>query len=215
MKIEKLIEHEARSLVLFFSGWAASPVQFRELRSKSDVWVAYDYRDLTVPFVPGNYKEVYVVAWSMGVWVATQVVRKDFISSATAINGTPFPCHDEWGIPRDIFRGTLEKLDEANFARFCRRMCGSSALGKQFEKLNDRRISELKEELSFLSLEIGRGEQQRSFPWTRALVSLHDRIFPVDNLRRYWENAGVPIVELDAPHHPFHLWKTWEDIWKC
>lgn len=215
MKIEKVIGQGARSLVLFFSGWAASPVQFRRLRSGMDVWIAYDYRDLTMPFVPLNYDEVHVVAWSMGVWVATQVMRQDCIASATAINGTPFPSHDKWGIPRDIFRGTLERLDEANFARFCRRMCGSSTLGKQFEKLNDRRISELREELAFLSEEIRRDGQNTAFPWTRALVSKHDRIFPADNLRRYWESVGVPITELDAPHHPFHLWETWEDILKC
>ncbi|VEI44971.1 Uncharacterized protein conserved in bacteria [Actinobacillus equuli] len=33
----------------------------------------------------------------MGVWVAENVLPEINLASATAINGTPFPKHDEWG----------------------------------------------------------------------------------------------------------------------
>lgn len=214
MKIEKISGCDSRRLTLFFSGWAASPVQFRHIHSESDVWVAYDYRNLVFPSILEEYEEIHVVAWSLGVWVATQVVSGCRLASATAINGTPFPADDRWGIPRMIFRGTLEKLDEANFARFCRRMCGSRTLGKQFETLEEGRISELREELIFIDRELGRREVNEHFPWTWALLSREDHIFPFDNLYSYWKHAGVPIRKLDAPHHPFHLWHSWEELWK-
>ncbi len=213
MKVEKMTSNGAGQLTLFLSGWAASPVQFNFLHSDSDVWIVYDYRDLDFPPIPDAYREVHLVAWSMGVWVASQVVPHERLRSAIAINGTPYPVHDVWGIPRAVFQGTLERLDEANFARFCRRMCGSRTLGKQFEALNDRRISELQEELSFLCREVETRIPREDFPWSRALVSRLDHIFPAENLRCYWSRAGVPIEELDAPHHPFHLWKSWEELW--
>lgn len=213
MKIKKIENNNSRCLTFFFSGWAASPIQFRHLRSDSAVWIAYDYRDLQLPPIPENYAEIHVVAWSLGVWVASQVFRDSRLASATAMNGTPFPNHDQWGIPRAVFQGTLEKLDENNFARFCRRMCGSKTLGQQFEVLEEGRIPELKDELAFINRELISRPANESFPWSRALISRNDHIFPFENLRNYWCHAAVPVEELDAPHHPFHLWSSWEELW--
>lgn len=212
MKIERILQEGSRTLVLFFSGWAASPVQFRHLSATSDCWIVYDYRSLDFPEIPAQYERVYLVAWSMGVWVASQVVRDRRIRTATAINGTPYPESEAWGIPPAIFQGTLDRLDEANWARFCRRMCGSRTLAVRYEELTDRRVGELREELAFLAEQIRR-RPVTDFPWSRACVSLHDHVIPPENMLAYWHQAGVPVVELDAPHHPFHLWKSWEEIW--
>lgn len=215
MKIEKTTHGDGSRLVLFFSGWAASPVQFRNLSAGgADCWIAYDYRSLEFPQIPSRYAEIHLVAWSMGVWVASQVVPERRLATATAINGTPFPCHDEWGIPARIFQGTLEHLDAANWARFCRRMCGSRTLAVRYEELTDRRVEELKEELSFLNRQVAERGCNESFAWDKAFVSLSDHVVPAENQLRYWSRAGVPVTELDAPHHPFHLWSRWEEIWK-
>ena len=215
MRIEKTIHDGNSRLVLFFSGWAATPVQFRHLSAgDADCWIVYDYRSLDFPEIPEHYTEIHLIAWSMGVWVASQVVPESRLTTATAINGTPYPGHDEWGIPVNIFQGTLERLDEANWARFCRRMCGSRTLAVRYEELTDRRVEELKEELSFLNEQMKLCGSNELFVWNKAFVSLSDHVVPSENQLCYWKRAGVRTIELDAPHHPFHLWSTWEEIWK-
>lgn len=50
-------------------------------------------------------------------------------------------------------------------------------------------------------------------PWSQAILSRHDRIFPPENLHRYW-SGRCPILEPEAPHYPFYLWTQWNELWK-
>ena len=86
------------------------------------------------------YKEVTVVAWSLGVFVATLALAglRLPIVRAVAINGTLFPMHDTLGIPPKIFLGTLENLSEEGRKRFNRRMCGSREVLRMYEQVPSR-----------------------------------------------------------------------------
>lgn len=88
--------------------------------------ICYDYRTLDFDTSPlTGYTVIDVVAWSMGVWAASQVLSKVSlpIRRRIAINGTPFPIDEKRGIPPAIFMGTLEGLNEASLRKFQRRMC--------------------------------------------------------------------------------------------
>ncbi|NJM14585.1 MAG: DUF452 family protein [Bacteroidales bacterium] len=56
-----------------------------------------------------GYKNIYVVAWSLGVWMAARWMQRNPINVAgcVAINGTLNPVSDAQGIPRAIFLATL------------------------------------------------------------------------------------------------------------
>ena len=92
----------ASDLLLFFAGWGAEPGMFKydELTDgsgTSDVMMCWDYRDLDFDAgVLEGYSTTRVLAWSMGVWVAGQVLSGLDMAPGyrVAVNGTPFPIHD-------------------------------------------------------------------------------------------------------------------------
>ena len=73
MYIDKIINKLSPSLILCLAGWSTSPELFRHLEvpEQTDLWIAYDYRTLAFEETFAPYKEVHLVAWSLGVWVAT------------------------------------------------------------------------------------------------------------------------------------------------
>jgi biotin synthesis protein BioG len=110
-------ERRGGDLLLFFSGWGMDPRPFRFLGTgESDVLLLFDYRkggespDFGSLF--SSYDRVMLVAWSLGVAVANRVVREwaGRLADAVAINGTTRPVDEQFGIPADVFDGTIENL---------------------------------------------------------------------------------------------------------
>lgn len=212
MKIKKIVNNRNPKLLLCFAGWSASPETFAHLEAEDDqdVWVCYDYRDLSFGEDPGRYRQIDLMAWSLGVWVAAKTVAGIPLHSATAVNGTELPVDDTFGIPSDIFLGTLRNVTDDGMSRFNRRMCGSRELLEMYRQLPARPVNKLQEELQSLYAGI---TQSRSpeMHWTKAIISTRDKIFPVNNQRSYWQGR-CPAGETDAPHYPFYLWKRWKEI---
>lgn len=220
MRIEKDIIQGNHKLVLLFSGWAASPDAFKGIGKDkdTDLWICYDYREIMFDQEAlAGYREIHLVAWSLGVWVASVVLRGSRlpILEAIAINGTPCPVHDQWGIPEVIFQGTLDNLTEEGLHRFNRRMCGNRKLLEAYEEIPSRPLTEVREELEHLFTAIQERPTDTSLfnGWTRAIISSGDRIFPTGNLHAYWQDR-CPITEIEAPHYPFYVWKQWNELWR-
>ncbi len=217
MKVEKIIDEHRPRLLLFFCGWSASPLLFRHIaiEDDSDVWIVYDYRDWNFPADISPYKEVRTIAWSLGVWVATYLCATwENVRWGTriAINGTPLPIDDKEGIPKAIFKGTLEHLSAEGMLRFVRRMCGSREVLSIYESVPPRPLEVIREELQWLYTEIcAYKEEKGCFTWTKAWISTADRIFPFENQRNAWKSLGVEWREIDAPHYCFHKTKQWAE----
>lgn len=220
MKIDKQINNQNDRLLLFFSGWSASPLLFKDLKADegTDLWIAYDYRTLSFDESLSGYQHVDIIAWSMGVWVADYLLHRDLLAfhptfTATALNGTPCPINDTYGIPETIFRGTLENLTDENLRRFNRRICGNRqqlAAYKQAAPL--RPLDEVRDELQHLA------SASSALPapnrhWTHTVICRNDQIFPASHQYDYWLGR-CPITELSASHYPFYLWTHWNEIWK-
>ena len=217
MKIYKQINNNNSKLLLFFAGWSSPPELFSklEIERDTDIWICYDYQDLAFSDDLKAYKEIHLVAWSLGVWVASLLFEKETkrFASATAINGTPSPIHDENGIPEAIFQGTLQNLTEEGMHRFNRRMCGKREILQSYEQFPARPLPEIQQELQALFLHIkAKGTLAPAF-WTHALLAKDDHIFPAENLRNYWQGR-CPITEIEAPHYPFYLWTQWNELYK-
>ena len=212
MEIKKIRNNNSPKLLLCLAGWSASPEAFGHLEADedTDVWICYDYRDLRLGEDLSRYRQVDLVAWSLGVWVAAIVLGNTPLHSATAINGTGLPVDDTYGIPSATFRATLENVTADGVARFNRRMCGSRELLATYLHYPARPADELKEEL----LTLYNSTNGSNFPevrWTKAIISTRDMIFPVDNQRSYWQGR-CPVSEIEAPHYPFNIWKRWKEI---
>lgn len=217
-------------LLLFFAGWGAEPCIFKydgltEEKGTYDILMCYDYRSLDFDrSLTDGYGTVMVLAWSMGVWAAGQVLSDlgltdsrttvdgtpisgrivhrppELTGSRIAVNGTPYPVHDSYGIPETIFDGTLAMLSDRTLYKFRRRMCGSQAtLDGLLGCSLSRPLEELREELAAIG-EAVRRSAPRPFTWTGAIVGLQDMIFPAANQKNAWESLGVPVSETDIPH---------------
>lgn len=221
MNIIKYTNNASSRLLLFFAGWSASPELFTRLKAGegTDRMICYDYRDTLFGEELSRYKEIHLIAWSMGVRMAELTLGgKQIFTTATAINGTPYPIDDSYGIPVNIFRGTLDNLTDEGFRRFNRRMCGTREILAHYEEATPRPLVDVKEELQTIydccheqPSPISSSPTPSAISWTRALIGTDDHIFPTVNQRNYW-NGRCPITEIVSPHYPFYQWKQWNEL---
>ena len=198
------------------------------LPDQCDLLALYDYRILELsddladlPW--DSYEAVTIVAWSLGVWVAEQVVPHWSIlptkQRLIAVAGSPYPMHDQWGIPKQIFVGTLEGLTDENRQRFNRRMCGGKRYKQLYDILSERPTTELRDELQAVYDSLATPEASESTPHTRlawdlAIIGERDQIFPAKNLSTLWKAVNVPTLLLpDGYHYLFDLWQSWSELW--
>lgn len=202
-------------LTLFFSGWGMDKYPFLKFcTGQRDIIICYDYRSLDFdPEILNFYSAIYVIGWSMGVWVASSIFnnKKNIIRKAIALNGTMYPVDDTKGIPKHIFNGTLNGLDERKLYKFQRRMCGSSELlNKYLLKAPKREVPELKEELHTIA-ELYKKFPESNFKWDQVYICNSDKIFPVQSQLNAWENENSIII--NGEHYPEeHIWKMLFDI---
>ena len=198
------------------------------LPDRCDLLALYDYRILELsddladlPW--GSYEAVTIVAWSLGVWAAEQVVPHWSIlptkQRLIAVAGSPYPMHDQWGIPKQIFVGTLEGLTDENRQRFNRRMCGGKRYKQLYDILSERPTTELRDELQAVYDSLATPEASESTPhirlaWDLAIIGERDQIFPEKNLSTLWKAVNVPTLLLpDGYHYLFDLWQSWSELW--
>lgn len=192
-------------LTLFFAGWGMDYHPFTDYISEgSDLLICYDYRSLDFDTsLLKDYREIRLVGWSMGVWAAARVLEHTTlpIKESIAVNGTMTPVDDNYGIPRAIFKGTLEGLDERNLHKFYRRMClPGKELNRFLEKRPRRDVEELKEELRVIG-EYVTALPVPDFTWEKAVTGRMDLIFASQNQTNAWKNTQTPCVEYDIPHY--------------
>lgn len=201
-------------LVLFFAGWGADERLFSHIPSEgSDRMVCYDYRSMSFDStLLAPYREISVVAWSMGVWAACQVVPRLPqlpVAESIAINGTPWPIDAHRGIPPATFEATLSRLDDRNLWKFQRRICGTAEAHKAFLKHAPQRpVEELGEELARLRQSVA-ASAGTAFQWSKAVIGTNDAIFPPDNQRAAWLGNARETCEAQAFHYEEALFRQY------
>ncbi len=196
---------DARRLILIMTGWSTGPALFEPLSIEGwDILVCYSYSDFDLPSnLLSQYTTVNLFAWSLGVAAAEMALDPSRITTAYAVNGTPVPFSDDYGINTDVFIGTAVGLSEKSLAKFQRRMCVSGA-----EYLNttpylktDDTIPELRNQLLLYAKT---KFPEPRLPWRRVYISLKDSIFSEANMSRYWNEYAqshvTEIVPLETGH---------------
>lgn len=209
--IQKFIHQDNnRKLLLFFAGWGADEHLFSYPAPEDyDFQICFDYSDLSFDFATLDaYESIRLVAWSMGIWAAATVFSDQVIpwEKKTAVNGTMFPKHDQYGIPTAIFEGTLAQFSPTTLAKFRRRMCGNGQNVKEFLACNPyRSLESLHHELDTINRRLDADHEVKDFIWNQAIIGTEDLIFPLENQRRAWNEAArkypLEIVECKAAHY--------------
>ena len=206
-----------RTCILFFNGWGMDKNAIAHLSFEgSDLCMFNDYRTIG-PILEKftEYQNIVLVAWSLGVWGAEQamLLSKIPVNKSIAINGTPLPVHDEYGIPENVFVKTIQGWNEINRNKFNRRMMGSKSALTEFEQfLPDRSIIQQKSELiSIFEMQKNNRYQSGRFCWDVVIIGLNDLIFPVANQQNWWIGKSK-IIEIDQPHFPFKGFECWDQI---
>lgn len=213
-----IVKKEHPRLLLFFAGWGADPRPFRHYRPAGhDYAVCYDYRSLQIDTSAWTtYDGIDVVAWSMGVWAAQQILPQlDLrLGSCVAINGTLHPVSNTHGIPLGVWRITRNNLCPESMHRFMLRMCAKRQSFHNLLRVCPRRpIGELRQELDAIK-EASQTDAPLSPLWTEAFVALWDRIIPPANQQREWEERHVPIHMAEEPHYSPEVFNYYlRDIW--
>ena len=210
----------AQGIIVFAAGWAGSDelVRHMTLPEGYDFVCLYDYRTLPdtaerekLETVLATYKARYLMAWSFGVWVAELLFGKSTLTwqRAVAIGGTPQPIDDRYGIPTRAFAVTVRSIAGTGIVKFLERMCGTpEILREYYHHRSTRPLAEIYDELLALQRmaeETTPSHSPTASLWTEAVVGERDAIFPPENMKRYWSEAGVPLTPYaEMPHYPLY-----------
>ena len=203
MTFEYIHKSHNKSLIIVFAGWGMDRRPFADMSVEGcDIAVAYNYSDFRGEDISTGYDNVYVFAWSFGVYAAARWLYDNRIDPtiAVAINGTLSPDDDTLGIPVGIFRGTLDSLSEESLAKFQKRMCGIKGFAEFRRNAPERTLDSLRDEL----IEMGRqnASTDRIFRnWNIAYIADNDRIFPPQNQDNAWSRTSAIRLRLKGQFH--------------
>jgi pimeloyl-[acyl-carrier protein] methyl ester esterase len=207
-------------LVIVYGGWGTDENVFVPLCSDNfDFILFYNYsadEALVLPEMK-TYKNITLIGWSLGVWAAEYLTPKTGIKPdiTIAVNGTPIPADDQFGIPLNIFEGTLNNITEENMEKFYLRMFGDKkTYNLNHDRIPHRSVKSLHDELRWL---YNRMMEQKDpgFTWNYAVTSEFDRVFPAKNLKSYWEKEEkTKHIIVPFPHYFFHKWDSYTDFIK-
>ena len=163
-------------LVIVYGGWGTDENVFTPFCNDDfDFILFYNYSADEALLLPEmkSYKKITLIGWSLGVWAAEYLSPKTKIipDVAIAVNGTPVPADDQYGIPLNIFEGTLNNITEHNMEKFYLRMFGDKKtyhLNK--DKIPARTVKSLSDELRWLYNRIME-QKEPGFKWNYAVTS--------------------------------------------
>ena len=215
MQFHWLNKQNKENLIIFFAGWSFDETPFKFLDCGDfDVIIMYDYNKLDLPKTDfSNYKNINLIAWSMGVFVA--YLLKDKLPKFTkkiAINGTIKPVDDEFGIPQKPFLLTLRHAKTGLEGKFYQNIFNSNEEFEKYIKTPVKRTIENREtELRALYEKIKTTEINYTHFYDKALISAHDKIIPTKNQVNFWqENSEIEMLE--SGHFPYYNFKSWNEI---
>jgi biotin synthesis protein BioG len=207
-------------LVIFYGGWGTDENFFTPFCSENfDFILFYNYSADDPLVLPGpkTYKKITLIAWSLGVWAAEYLLSKTGIVPDTtiAVNGTPIPVDDRYGIPIKTFEGTLNNITDVNMDKFYIRMFGNKrTFMKNIERIPNRTIKSLHDELRWLYNRMME-RNEPGFRWDYAVTSADDRIFPAKSMNAYWKKQkSTRHIIVNLPHYIFPAWKNYAEFIK-
>lgn len=209
--ITHFLKTEGTKLVLLFLGYAQDERPFEELEGMLDhdtaLAVVYDYNG-TMMRLPAlkHYSLVRVIAWSMGVMMAPQLMAGHSLpyERRYAVNGSIEGIDEKLGIAPEIWEQTICELDEKNALNFIRLMCRNPLVLKKYLSCRPRRdLISLRQELEYLLIKSKTRVAVEGGFYDRAFISRKDLIMPPQAVKASFEARKVPCEMIAEPHYAF------------
>jgi biotin synthesis protein BioG len=150
----------------------------------------------------------------MGSYVAYKLrdLFKDF-DKKIAINGTPFPVDNDYGIPEKPFLLTLRHAKTGLEGKFYQNIFDKEEEYERYLKNPvERSIENRVEELQNLYENIKNTPKTYEPFFDKAFVSLNDKIIPSKNQMKFWQDFGVPVEKLESGHFPYYNFNSWKEF---
>lgn len=205
----------SRELIVFFNGWGMDETPFACVPAREhDLYMVCDYRKLApLEFTPfAGYDRMHLIAWSMGVWAAAQVLagRESAFDSRVALAGTLCPIDDKLGLAPARYETMAQRFSASVLEEFQASMFDLPDHLARFQAARpDRPLAELGEEM----LAFRAAVEQTGPPadlYTSRIVTSRDRVFPGRNQLRAWGRDNC--IATSWPHFPFYLLDDWADL---
>lgn len=230
MQLHWLNKQNNDKLIIFFAGWSFDYKPFEFLDCEDfDVLMVYDYNIFPRPLrerekfvnehceftnLGEGYKQTYLIAWSMGVFAAYQMRNElPAFDKKIAVNGTPLPVDDKFGIPQKPFLLTLRHAKTGLEGKFYQNIFNSAEEFERYmknpvERPIDNRVEELKSLYDRIKEE--NQDQDDAFSYyDKALVSTQDKIIPTKNQLNFWQEKAEII---ESGHFPYYNFRSWNEI---
>jgi len=206
------LDNKSNKLILFFTGWGCDKNQFVNLTTQNDLLLIYDYQNFDLNFDFSNYKEIYNISYSAGVFISS-ILDKNIpnIKQKVAICGNPYLFDENIGLTKEIVT-EFRNINLNNYLNFRRKyMVETEKEFEQYNKLQSQRsLESCMSELDFLE-KIYIQEKNNINPYfDKVILAENDLIFKLKTQKEFYKN-NIKIIP-KVKHHIFFKFKTYDEI---
>ena len=206
--------NNSHDLIVFFSGWGCDYNQFTNLHDQKDVLILYDYQDLSLDFNFEKYENIYIIAYSAGVFVASIMADNiPHLRQKVALCGNPYLFDKKLGISQENIR-VFKEITLDNYLDFRRKYM--VVTDEEYEKYNQleslRTIESCAAELEALQKLYAERKKQINPQFDIAVVAENDLIFNLAAQKDFYQDK-LRVIK-NAKHHIFFRFNSFEDILK-
>lgn len=203
------INKNSDKLLIFFTGWGCDEYEFGHLEAGTDVLILYDYSDLKLEFDFAKYKDINLIAFSAGVFVASIMDFGFKISKRIAISGTPYLFDEKLGLSKEI-QDILYNITEDNAEDF-----GRNFLVKTDEEWKNfypsrRTLESCRTEFECLKNIYKSQKENIKDIYDLSIAGDEDRIFNLSAQKEFYGKRLILIK--NARHNLFFRIKSYEQI---
>ena len=207
-----LWDNHAEDLIVFFAGWGCDYNQFVNLYDRKNVLILYDYQNLRLDFDFSAYKNIDVLAYSAGVFVAAVLSDKiPGVKRKIALCGNPYLFDEKLGLSAATV-AALKAITLDNYLEFRRKYMVYSQ--DEYEKYNElqslRTIESCQSELESLQKMYQQSADTIRPEFDKAIIAENDLLFNPAAQKEFYQEKLRIIPH--ARHHVFFKFTSFANI---
>ncbi len=204
-----LINKNSEKLLIFFTGWGCDESEFEHMEANSDVLLLYDYSNLSLDFDFSKYKNIDLIAFSAGVFVASIMNFNFKINNKIAISGNPFLFDEKLGLSKEI-QDILYNITEKNADDFARNYLVKTDEEWKYFHHSKRTLESCREEFDKLKEFYLINKQNIKDIYDCAIMGEEDQIFNISIQKEFYKNR-LSIIK-NARHNLFFRINKYEQL---